>query len=95
MPVTQYKTGDIINGRRLVFVPQPGPQSVFVSLANAPDIVFGGARGGGKTIAELLDWAIPRSFMGLTRARYCRKNQYTQLDDIIDKFAARILRKLE
>ncbi|MDD4182182.1 MAG: terminase family protein [Victivallaceae bacterium] len=85
MPVTQYKTGDIINGRRLVLVPQPGPQSVFVSLANAPDIVFGGARGGGKTIAELLDWAIHAELYGPYARGIVVRTEYTQLDDIIDK----------
>lgn len=41
----------------LAWAPQPGPQAAFV---NCPlnDVVYGGARGGGKTDAALGDWAI-------------------------------------
>lgn len=41
----------------LGFVPQPGPQEAFVDCP-ADIVVFGGARGGGKTYATLGEWWI-------------------------------------
>lgn len=70
---------------RLVLAPQPGPQSLFVSMLHAPDIVFGGARGGGKTIAEILDWAAHAEMYGDKAVGIVVRKEYTQLDDIIMK----------
>ena len=39
----------------LGFIPQPGPQKAFIDCP-ADIIVFGGARGGGKTYGSLGDW---------------------------------------
>lgn len=41
----------------LAWAPQEGPQAAFVQCPLS-DVVFGGARGGGKTEAQLGDWAI-------------------------------------
>src|SRR5580765_3812840 len=45
------------DGRLIAWAPQAGPQSAFV---NCPifEVLFGGARGGGKTDAVLGEWAI-------------------------------------
>ena len=42
---------------RVAWAPQPGPQTAFV---NCPvfEVVYGGARGGGKTDSVLGDWAL-------------------------------------
>lgn len=41
----------------LAWAPQPGPQEAFVQCP-MPDVVYGGARGGGKTDGVLGEWAI-------------------------------------
>lgn len=43
--------------RRIVWRPQPGPQHAFVTCPIF-EVVYGGARGGGKTDAALGDWAL-------------------------------------
>jgi hypothetical protein len=42
---------------RIVWAPQPGPQELFVT-SPIFEVVYGGARGGGKTDAALGDWAL-------------------------------------
>lgn len=43
--------------RELAWAPQPGPQTAFVNCPHS-DVVYGGARGGGKTDGVLGDWAL-------------------------------------
>ena len=41
---------------RLLFYPQPGPQTDLLAFKAVPEVLFGGARGGGKTAALLGDF---------------------------------------
>src|SRR5580658_11209933 len=43
--------------RRIAWAPQPGPQHLFVTCPIF-EVVYGGARGGGKTDASLGEWAL-------------------------------------
>lgn len=54
-PKRQPSTTD--DGRLIIWEPQQGPQSAFVTCP-VFEVFFGGARGGGKTDAVLGEWAI-------------------------------------
>jgi hypothetical protein len=45
-----------VTARKIVWAPQPGPQHAFIQCP-VFEVVYGGARGGGKTDAALGDWA--------------------------------------
>lgn len=66
---------------RPIWVPQPGPQTAFITCP-IDDILFGGARGGGKT-DSLLGRAITRSLRhaGFYRGLLLRRT-YDELDEV-------------
>lgn len=56
-PARRYQPTELINGRRVAWEAQPGPQKLLVTCP-VPDIMFGGARGGGKTDGLLGDFSL-------------------------------------
>lgn len=71
----------MIRQKRPIWVPQPGPQTAFITCP-IDDVLFGGARGGGKT-DSLLGRAITRSlrYPGLYRGLLLRRT-YDELDEV-------------
>lgn len=68
-------------GKRPIWLPQPGPQTAFITCP-IDDVLYGGARGGGKT-DSLLGRAITRSlrYPGLYRGLLLRRT-YDELDEV-------------
>lgn len=67
--------------KKPIWVPQPGPQTAFITCP-IDDVLYGGARGGGKT-DSLLGRAITRSlrYPGLYRGLLLRRT-YDELDEV-------------
>lgn len=67
--------------KKPIWVPQPGPQTTFITCP-IDDVLYGGARGGGKT-DSLLGRAITRSlrYPGLYRGLLLRRT-YDELDEV-------------
>lgn len=68
-------------GRKPIWLPQPGPQTSFITCP-IDDVLYGGARGGGKT-DSLLGRAITRSLRhaGMYRGLLLRRT-YDELDEV-------------
>lgn len=62
--------------------PQPGPQSAFVACPIF-EIFYGGARGGGKTLAVLLKWAAHSAEFGKQARGIIFRRERTHLVDMI------------
>lgn len=68
----------------LAWAPQPGPQSLLVTCA-IQDILFGGARGGGKSDGLLGDWGIHSArYAGRGRGLIVRRT-YDELDELVQR----------
>lgn len=66
------------------WAPQPGPQSWLIHCP-VPDILFGGARGGGKSDALLGDWATHSArYPGRGRGLLIRRT-YDELDELVQR----------
>lgn len=75
-------SAEIPEDARLVWAPQPGPQTDLLTCP-VPDVLFGGARGGGKTDALLGDWAAHAArSAGKARGIILRRT-VPQLDEIL------------
>ena len=67
---------------QIVWAPQAGPQTALMTCP-VPDVLFGGARGGGKTMALLGDWAAHAARSnGYARGIIIRRT-VPQLDEIM------------
>lgn len=53
-PLPKLNGEDEINGKKVLFRPNPGPQTHFLE-ANEDEVLFAGARGGGKSFALIID----------------------------------------
>lgn len=72
------------NPAALAWVPQPGPQTMLMSCS-IQDVLFGGARGGGKSDALLGDWATHSCrYPGLGRGLIVRRT-YDELDELVQR----------
>lgn len=69
------------NGYVVGFAPQPGPQTAFLSCPIG-DILFGGARGGGKTYALLGDFLAHALAYGKGAKGIFFRRTYDELDEV-------------
>ena len=69
---------------RVVWEPQPGPQT---SLVTCPifEVLYGGARGGGKTDGVLGDFASHADMYGEDAIGLCIRRERTQLKEMIER----------
>jgi len=65
-----------------MFEPQPGPQTALVTCP-IQDILFGGARGGGKTYSLLLDWLYHYRRYGADARGMILRRSMPQLEEVI------------
>ena len=73
-----------VHTEKIFIAPQPGPQAFLVSCP-CDDILYGGARGGGKSYGILLDWAAHESrWKGLAKGILFRRT-YPELEDMQSK----------
>jgi len=64
--------------------PQPGPQSKFLACP-ANEILYGGARGGGKSYGLLLDWVAHAARHGNDARGILLRRTMPELEDMLDK----------
>ena len=69
---------------RVIWTPQPGPQSAFVTCP-LPDILYGGARGGGKTDAVLGEWLGHSAIHGARARGLVVRRALPQLDELVHR----------
>lgn len=67
-----------------IWAPQPGPQTAFV-LSQLDEVIYGGARGGGKTDATLGDWALHSEEFGDMANGLLVRRSRTALEPTIDR----------
>lgn len=82
-----YRVKDrIINGENVgvIWEPNPGPQSWLVRCP-VFEILFGGARGGGKSDGVLGEWAIHAQTYGEQAIGLCVRRERTQLRELIER----------
>lgn len=68
----------------LIWAPQPGPQKALIDCP-APDILFGGARGGGKSDGVLGKYALKQDLYGRGFNAVVFRPQIPQADDLIER----------
>ncbi len=69
---------------KIIWAPQPGPQEALVNCP-LPEILFGGARGGGKTDAILGKYAIKADIYGDAFNAIFFRKEMPQADDLIER----------
>lgn len=67
---------------KVIASPQPGPQTAFVACPIF-EILYGGARGGGKTMAVLIKWAVHASEFGKQARGIIFRRERVNLVDMI------------
>jgi hypothetical protein len=67
-----------------VWEPQPGPQTWLLECP-VEDVLFGGARGGGKSDAVLGEWAAHADEYGEDAIGLCVRRERTQLKELIER----------
>lgn len=72
--------------RRRVICPQPGPQARFVSCP-ANEVLFGGARGGGKSYGMLIDWCAHEARWGPAARGILFRRTLREFDNLKEKCA--------
>ena len=68
----------------VVWEPQPGPQTALIACP-VPDVLFGGARGGGKTDGVLGDWLSHADKYGSSAIGLMIRRERTQLIETIER----------
>jgi len=71
-----------LDTRRVIWSPQPGPQTDLVACP-VFEVFFGGARGGGKTEASIGDWLNHSATYGENAVGLFIRRKLTQLADVI------------
>lgn len=71
-------------GRGIVWEAQPGPQSWFLQCL-AEEILFGGARGGGKTYGILGDWIQHAGLHGKNARGILFRKTYDEFEEILEQ----------
>jgi predicted phage terminase large subunit-like protein len=69
------------DGAAIAYAPQPGPQTALLSCP-LPDVLFGGARGGGKTYALLGDFLQHATLYGKGAKGIMFRRTYDELDEV-------------
>jgi hypothetical protein len=69
---------------RIVWAPQPGPQSILCAC-DLPEVFFGGSRGGGKTDGVLGRWAIKEAVYGSSFNAIMLRRTTVSSSDAIDR----------
>ena len=69
---------------QIVIGPQPGPQAALVTCP-ANEILYGGARGGGKSHGMLLDFWQQNKKYGKYARGFLSRESYPELEDMIEK----------
>jgi Terminase large subunit, T4likevirus-type, N-terminal len=72
------------NKFQVLFQPQPGPQTEFIRCP-CSEVFFGGARGGGKSFAVLLEWAQHAAAYGENAIGLVVRRERTQLIELIQE----------
>lgn len=72
----------MLSSPNVIWQPQPGPQALLLTCP-VPDVMFGGARGGGKSDALLGDWTGHASRYGKHARGLLVRRTLTELDEII------------
>lgn len=70
--------------RRISWTPQPGPQTFLLKCA-IKDILYGGARGGGKTDGALGKWLQHQELYGRFAKGIFFRRRYKQLENVISR----------
>jgi len=78
--------------KRILWSPQPGPQAALISCP-AREVLFGGARGGGKTDGSIGKSAIRQKRLGKRFNKVIFRQEMPQADDMIER-ALEIFRPL-
>lgn len=78
------RTGRGSAAPELAWAPQEGPQTAFVQCPFS-DVVFGGARGGGKTEAQLGDWAVHAERFGIDAKGLMVRRTQVALEKTIER----------
>jgi len=73
-----------VKAKPVVWAPQPGPQHAFIKCPYF-DVLFGGARGGGKSDACLGEFAIHASKYGRNARGVFMRREMPQADSLIDR----------
>jgi len=68
----------------ITFEPQPGPQTEFIKCP-LPEVFFGGARGGGKSFAVLLEWCEHAATYGQHANGLVIRRELTQLTELVEE----------
>ena len=71
-------------GRGIAWIPQPGPQQLLI-WATVEEILFGGARGGGKTYGILGDWLVHASKYGKNARGILFRRTYSEFEEVLDQ----------
>lgn len=69
---------------RVLWAPQPGPQTALLSCP-ADDVLYGGARGGGKTDALIGDWVSHADRYGRGARGVIFRRSYPELEEILTR----------
>lgn len=80
-PIIRYIDGI---QHEVVWKAQPGPQSFLLSCP-VTEILYGGARGGGKTDSILGEWATHAQQYGINAIGLCVRRERTQLVEMIER----------
>jgi hypothetical protein len=68
---------------QVLWTPQPGPQTAFLQAGNIYEVLYGGARAGGKSFSMLLDWMRHAQAYGKEANGLILRKELIQLKDLI------------
>jgi hypothetical protein len=67
----------------ILWTPQPGPQTAFLQAGTIYEVLYGGARAGGKSFSMLLDWMRHAQAYGKEANGLILRKELIQLKDLI------------
>jgi len=71
-----------VSQRPIIATPQEGPQKAMIT-SPVYEVLFGGARGGGKTYGALLDWVYHSDRLGKKASGIIFRRTYDELDEVV------------